>query len=204
WDLKNLGASANRWLPESVLSLRGYSKHDFSSDLLAGVTVGLVALPLAMAFGIASGVTPQAGIYTAVVAGFLISALGGCRLQIGGPTGAFVVIVAGILAKFGPAGLAMVTFMAGGMLLIMGVTGLGAAVKFIPRPVTIGFTNGIALLIASTQIKDFFGLTTPAVPSEFVPRMAMLAAHAMTVNATALAIGAGSLAIILLTPRFTK
>src|SRR5208283_3158072 len=204
WDLKNLGASANRWLPESVLSLRGYSKHDFSSDLLAGVTVGLVALPLAMAFGIASGVTPQAGIYTAVVAGFLISALGGCRLQIGGPTGAFVVIVAGILAKFGPAGLAMVTFMAGAMLVLMGLTGLGSAVKFIPRPVTIGFTNGIALLIASTQIKDFLGLKTGDEPSAFLPRMAVLLAHIGTIRWPTVAVSMATLAIVLLLPRLTK
>ena len=121
------------------------------------MTVGLVALPLAMAFAIASGVPPQAGLYTAVVAGFLISALGGSRTQIGGPTGAFVVIVAGIVVKFGLGGLALVGIMAGILLLVMGFTGLGAAVKYIPRPVTIGFTNGIALLIASTQIKDFLG-----------------------------------------------
>jgi SulP family sulfate permease len=123
--------------------------------VIAGLTVGLVALPLAMAFGIASGVTPQAGIYTAVVAGFLISALGGSRTQIGGPTGAFVVIVAGIVAKFGLSGLFVVTMMAGVILVVMGATRLGTAVKFIPRPVTIGFTNGIAVLIASTQIRDF-------------------------------------------------
>ena len=131
-------------------------------DLIAGVTVGLVALPLAMAFAIASGVPPQAGLYTAVVAGFLISALGGSRMQIGGPTGAFVVIVAGIVAKFGTSGLALVGIMAGVLLVIMGLTGLGTAVKFIPRPVIIGFTNGIALLIASTQIKDFLGIEDAA------------------------------------------
>src|ERR1700749_1026352 len=160
-----------QWLPGSGRCLRVYSRQDFSADLLAGLTVGLVALPLAMAFGIASGVTPQAGLYTAIVAGALISGLGGSRMQIGGPTGAFVVIVAGIVAKFGLAGLALVTMMAGAMLILMGLTGLGSAVKFIPRPVTIGFTNGIALLIASTQIKDFFGLQTPPVPSEFVARI---------------------------------
>src|SRR5579885_1314711 len=137
------------WTPKSILLLRDYNRHKFLSDLLAGVTVGLVALPLAMAFAIASGVTPQAGIYTAIVAGFLISALGGSRTQIGGPTGAFVVIVAGIIAKFGLSGLLMVTLMAGALLILMGLTGLGTAVKFIPRPVVIGFTNGIALLIAS-------------------------------------------------------
>ena len=160
----------------------------FLHDLLAGITVGLVALPLAMAFGIASGVTPQAGLYTAVVAGFLISALGGSRTQIGGPTGAFVVIVAGIVLRFGMSGLAMVTLMAGILLLVMGLTGLGAAVRFIPRMVVIGFTNGIAILIASTQIKDFFGLRTGAVPSEFLPRMKLLARafrHAEPVGAWA-------------------
>ena len=164
----------DQWLPESVRCLRSYSAQDFGADLLAGLTVGLVALPLAMAFGIASGVTPQAGLYTAIVAGFVISALGGSRMQIGGPTGAFVVIVAGVVAKFGVAGLALVTMMAGALLVGMGLTGLGAAVRFIPRPVTIGFTNGIALLIASTQIKDFLGLRTGDVPSAFVPRMTVL------------------------------
>jgi len=133
-----------------------------------------------MAFAIASGVSPQAGLYTAVVAGFVISALGGSRTQIGGPTGAFVVIVAGIVARFGLPGLALVSLMAGIMLLIMGFTGLGAAVKYIPRPITIGFTNGIALLIASTQIKDFFGLRTPAVPSEFIARLRVLLHYAAT------------------------
>src|SRR3954464_11882369 len=173
---------SNPNLPKLVLALRSYSANAFLHDLLAGITVGLVALPLAMAFGIASGVTPQAGLYTAVVAGFLISALGGSRLQIGGPTGAFVVIVAGIVARFGTAGLALVTLMAGVLLVIMGLTRLGTAVKFIPRPVTIGFTNGIALLIASTQIKDFLGLKTGDVPSAFVPRMGVLFRHIGTIS----------------------
>src|SRR5512138_2952942 len=123
------------WLPKLVLCLRGYSKHDFLTDLLAGITVGLVALPLAMAFSIASGLSPQAGIYCAVVTGFLISALGGSRFQIGGPTGAFVVVIAGIVAKYGVDVLFMCTMMAGVLLLVMGITGLGSAVKFIPRPV---------------------------------------------------------------------
>jgi SulP family sulfate permease len=193
-----------RWLPELARSLRGYSRADFNSDLLAGLTVGLVALPLAMAFAIASGVPPQAGIYTAVVAGSLISALGGSRLQIGGPTGAFVVIVAGIIARFGISGLALVTVMAGIMLVVMGLTGLGAAVKFIPRPVTIGFTNGIALLIASTQIKDFFGLRTGDVPSAFLPRMALLTSNIRTVHWPALVVGLGTVAVILLWPRVTR
>ena len=195
---------SNPNLPKSILSLRDYSSQMFVHDLLAGVTVGMVALPLAMAFGIASGVTPQAGLYTAVVAGFIISALGGSRTQIGGPTGAFVVIVAGIVAHFGMSGLAMVTLMAGIILMVMGFTGLGSAVRFIPRMVVIGFTNGIAILIASTQIKDFFGLRTPAVPSEFLPRMKMLAAHFTTVNAQALGLGLGTLAILVILPRLTR
>jgi SulP family sulfate permease len=192
------------WLPRSIQCLRSYTPQQFTHDLVSGLTVGLVALPLAMAFGIASGVTPQAGLYTAVVAGFLISALGGSRTQIGGPTGAFVVIVAGIVARFGMPGLALVTLMAGVLLVIMGVTGLGAAVKFIPRPVIIGFTNGIALLIASTQIRDFLGLRTPPVPGEFLQRMAVLAAHLATTQWQAAALACVSLAIILLWPRWNK
>ena len=157
-----------------------------------------------MAFGIASGVTPQSGLYTAVVAGFVISALGGSRVQIGGPTGAFVVIVAGIIAKFGLSGLFMVTLMAGVLLIAMGVTGLGAAVKFIPRPVTIGFTNGIALLIASTQIKDFFGLATPSAPSDFIERMEILAAYLPTLDWHTVTVATASLGVILFAPRLTK
>lgn len=192
------------WSPRLLTSLRDYSIRKFTQDLIAGVTVGLVALPLAMAFGISSGVTPQSGIYTAVVAGFLISALGGSRVQIGGPTGAFVVIVSGIVVKFGVGGLAMVTMLAGLILLGMGATGLGAAVRFIPRPVTIGFTNGIALLIASTQIKDALGLKTPPVPSEFLPKMKMLAENAATANWAAMGLAAATLAIVIGMPRFTK
>ncbi len=197
-------AQLNPNLPKSFLILRNYSFSYFTQDIIAGLTVGLVALPLAMAFGIASGVTPQAGLYTAVVAGFLISALGGSRTQIGGPTGAFVVIVAGIVARFGMDGLAMVTLMAGAILVAMGLTGLGAAVKFIPRMVVVGFTNGIAILIASTQIKDFFGLHTGPVPSEFLPRIKLLIAHAATLNFSALGLGLATLAIIVILPRFTR
>jgi SulP family sulfate permease len=195
---------SNPNIPKSIQAIRGYTAQAFLHDLLAGITVGLVALPLAMAFGIASGVTPQAGLYTAVVAGFLISALGGSRTQIGGPTGAFVVIIAGIVLRFGMSGLAMVTLMAGILLVAMGLTGLGAAVRFIPRMVVIGFTNGIAILIASTQIKDFFGLKTPAVPSEFLPRIQLLIAHWASLNWAALGLGAGTLAILLLFPRLTR
>ena len=195
---------SNPNIPKSIMALREYSRQAFLHDLLAGITVGLVALPLAMAFGIASGVTPQAGLYTAVVAGFLISALGGSRTQIGGPTGAFVVIVAGIVARFGMSGLAMVTLMAGVLLLAMGLTGLGGAVRFIPRMVVIGFTNGIAILIASTQIKDFFGLKTGPVPSEFLPRIKLLIAHWESLNWASVGLGLGALAILLVMPRFTK
>ena len=195
---------SNPNLPKSILAFRGYTPQMFVHDLLAGITVGLVALPLAMAFGIASGVTPQAGLYTAVVAGFLISALGGSRTQIGGPTGAFVVIVAGIVARFGMSGLAMVTLMAGILLLVMGLTGLGATVRFIPRMVVIGFTNGFAILFASTQIKDFFGLKTGSVPSEFLPRITLLVEHFKSLNPAALGLGLGTLALLLLLPRFFK
>src|SRR6266566_4764933 len=178
------------WLPKSVLFLRTYDRHKFLLDLVAGVTVGLVALPLAMAFAIASGLTPQAGIYCAIVTGFLISALGGSKTQIGGPTGAFVVVVAGIVAVHGVDGLFMCTVMAGVLLVIMGVTGLGTGVKFIPRPVVLGFTNGIAVLIASTQIKDFFGLTINKVPGVFWLRIEALARnfHTLSFEATALAV----------------
>ena len=193
-----------KWIPRSIECLHGYTVPKFTQDVIAGLTVGLVALPLAMAFAIASGVPPQAGLYTAVVAGFLISALGGSRTQVGGPTGAFVVIVAGIVLKFGMGGLALVGIMAGILLLIMGFTGLGTAVKYIPRPVTIGFTNGIALLIASTQIKDFLGLKTPSVPSEFLPRLGMMFRYAWTIHWQTLAVAAISLAIILFWPRLTK
>lgn len=202
---KIVTALIERWIPKSLLYLRkGYTRQDLISDLIAGVTVGLVALPLAMAFGIASGVTPQAGIYTAVVAGFLISALGGSRLQIGGPTGAFVVIVAGIVATHGVPGLLIITIMAGVILLLMAVTGLGSAVKYIPRPVTIGFTNGIAVLIASTQIKDFLGLETGTVPSEFLLRMRLLVDNLGSVRWSAVLLAIGSLLIILLLPKLTK
>ena len=190
------------WRPALVESLRSYDRHIFLADLVAGLTVGVVALPLAMAFGIASGVTPQAGIYTAIVGGFLVSLLGGSKIQIGGPTGAFVVIVAGIVAAHGLPGLLMVTMMAGVILVLLAVTGLGQAVKFIPRPVVVGFTNGIALLIASTQIKDFFGLRMGDVPTEFFARMAALAEGMPLLSPVALALAAGSLALVLLVPRW--
>jgi SulP family sulfate permease len=188
----------DRWLPKSVLCLRDYNTNKFLRDLVAGVTVGLVALPLAMAFSIASGLTPQAGIYCAIVTGFLISALGGSKTQIGGPTGAFVVVVAGIVAVHGVDGLFMCTMMGGVLLMIMGIAGLGTAVKFIPRPVIIGFTNGIAILIASTQVKDFFGLQLTKVPGVFWLRMEALASSFHTLSYTATALAAGTVVVIVL------
>ncbi|HZI56088.1 MAG TPA: SulP family inorganic anion transporter [Verrucomicrobiae bacterium] len=173
---------STKWVPKSVLALKGYSRQDFISDLIAGITVGLVALPLAMAFSIASGMPPQAGLYCAVIAGFLISALGGSRVQIGGPTGAFVVVVAGIVAKYGIDGLFMCTGIAGVFLIFLGVTGLGSAVKYIPRPVVVGFTNGIAVVIASTQIKDFFGLKIDHVPGDFLGRLEALAKNFRSIS----------------------
>jgi len=189
------------WLPQSVLSLRGYTPRDFTADLIAGVTVGLVALPLAMAFAISSGMPPQSGIYTAIVAGFLISALGGSRTQIGGPTGAFVVVISGIIAQHGVDGLFMCTLMAGAGLVLLGVTGLGTAVRYFPRPVVIGFTNGIAVLIASTQIKDFLGLRIENPSGVFLPRLLECARALPTLSIEATLIGAGSLAAVLLVPR---
>ncbi|MBL1149452.1 MAG: STAS domain-containing protein [Armatimonadetes bacterium] len=194
----------DRFIPKSVLALRGYNLATFARDLVAGVTVGLVALPLAMAFAISSGVPPQAGLYTAIFAGFLISALGGSTAQVGGPTGAFVVVVAGIVQEHGVDGLFMCTMMAGVLLVVLGATGLGNTVKFIPRPVVIGFTNGIAVLIASTQIKDFFGLRIPDVPSEFLPRMQALASSWGTTSPASTLLGASCLALIFLTMRFVR
>src|SRR6266849_385583 len=186
-----------RWLPKSVLCLRDYSLNKFLHDLLAGITVGLVALPLAMAFAIASGLTPQAGIYCAVVTGFLISALGGSSTQVGGPTGAFVVVIAGIVAVHGVEGLFMCTVMAGVILVIIGLTGMGTAVKYIPRPIVIGFTNGIAILIASTQVKDFFGLKLEKVPGVFWSRIEALAQNFHTFSLEATALAAGTIVIII-------
>ncbi len=186
----------DRWTPKSLQALRAYSLESLRADLIAGVTVGLVALPLAMAFAISSGVSPQAGIYCAIVTGFIISALGGSNFQIGGPTGAFVVVVAAIIAEHGIDGLFMATMMAGVILVVLGATGLGTTVKFIPQPVVVGFTNGIAVVIASTQLRDLFGLRMSSVPSEFIPKMEALTAAAHTWSPLATALGVGSLAFL--------
>ncbi|MDH4065118.1 MAG: SulP family inorganic anion transporter, partial [Acidobacteriota bacterium] len=195
-------ASLPDWLPRSILALsRGYRLRTFTQDAVAGITVGLVALPLAMAFAIASGLTPQAGIYCAIITGFLVSALGGSRYQIGGPTGAFVVVVSGIVAQYGLDGLFMCTLMAGVMLVAMGLTGTGSAVKYIPRPVIVGFTNGIALVIASTQFRDFLGLSIE-VPGDFLDRLEVIGAHLADVSWPSILLGTGSLVAILLCNRF--
>ncbi len=192
------------WMPKSVILLRDYSFDKFISDSIAGLTVGLVALPLAMAFAIASGVPPQAGIYCAIVTGFLISALGGSKTQIGGPTGAFVVVVLGIIAKYGIDGLFTCTMLAGVLLVVMGLTGLGAMVRYFPRPVVVGFTNGIAILIASTQIRDFFGIRMEHVPGDFFHRMGAIAENFRSLNWVATAVGIGSLMVMLLCLRYFK
>ena len=197
-------SALNQWLPKSVLLLRDYDRHKFLSDLIAGITVGLVALPLAMAFAIASGVSPQAGIYCAIVTGFLISALGGSKTQIGGPTGAFVVVVAGIIAKHGIDGLFECTMMAGVLLVLLGITGMGTAVKYFPRPVIIGFTNGIAILIASTQIRDFFGLRMDHVPGDFFHRMQAFGEAWNTISMPATALAIFSVAIMIFCLKFAK
>ncbi|MCW5554615.1 MAG: sulfate permease [Verrucomicrobiae bacterium] len=187
--------------PKLVDALKGYTRQDLSADLIAGLTVGIVALPLAMAFAIASGVKPEAGIFTAIIAGFLISALGGSRVAIGGPTGAFIVILYGIYAKYGAENLALCTMMAGVILLVMGAARLGTMIKFIPYPVTMGFTSGIAVLIFATQIKDFFGLRVERVPSEFVEKLMVLAEHAGSCQWPTLALAGASLTIILGWPK---
>ncbi len=187
--------------PRLIDSLRHYSRADFAADMTAGLTVGIVALPLAMAFGIASGVDPKAGLWTAIIAGAIISAFGGSRVQIGGPTGAFVGIVYATIAQYGLPNLVICTVMAGLMLIAMGFARLGTMIKFIPYPVTTGFTSGIAVIIFSTQIKDFFGLTVEKVPADFVDKLKVLMEHAGTVNWTTFGLAAVSLAMILLWPK---
>jgi len=188
-------------LPKIATTLKGYSRQQFTADLIAGIVVGIVALPLAIAFAIASGVTPERGLYTAIIAGFLISALGGSRVQIGGPTGAFVVIVYGIVQQHGLEGLWVATLMAGVILIVMGLARLGGAIRFIPFPVTLGFTSGIALIIFSGQVKDLLGLQMGPVPADFLGKWHAYATQATTVNWTAAGVSLASLAVIGLWPR---
>ena len=191
-------------VPKLVTTLRTYDREQFIGDLTAGVIVGIVALPLAIAFAIASGVTPDRGLYTAIIAGFLISALGGSRVQIGGPTGAFVVIVYGIVQKFGIDGLIVATMMAGVILVVIGAVRLGSAIKFIPHPVVIGFTSGIAVIIASSEVKDFLGLRMGDLPAAFVPKWSAMIHSIGTFNWYAIGISVASLALILLWPRVSR
>ena len=188
-------------VPKLATTLRGYNREQLVADVTAGVIVGIVAIPLAIAFAIASGVTPQQGLYTAIVAGFIISALGGSRVQIGGPTGAFVVIIYGIIQKHGIDGLMVATVMAGGILVVLGVARLGSAIKFIPHSVTIGFTAAIAILIATQQIDTALGLTTGPLPAQVFDRLAAYAEHIGTINPYALAIFAATLAILIAWPK---
>jgi SulP family sulfate permease len=191
-------------VPKSVTTLKSYSRSQFTSDVVAGVIVGVVALPLAIAFAIASGVSPDRGLYTAIIAGFLISALGGSRVQIGGPTGAFVVIVYGIVQKYGIDGLVVATIMAGVILIVLGVARLGAAIKFIPHPVVIGFTSGIAVIIFSSQVKDFLGLRMGEVPAEFIPKWRAFAANFHSVNPYTIGVSLAALVIMVLWPKVSR
>jgi SulP family sulfate permease len=191
-------------VPKLVTTLKGYDRGQFTQDLTAGVIVGIVSLPLAIAFAIACGVTPGRGLWTAIVAGFLISALGGSRVQIGGPTGAFIVIVYGIVQKYGVDGLIIATLMAGVILIVMGVAKFGAAIKFIPHPVVVGFTSGIAVIIFSSQVKDFLGLRMGAVPADFVEKWGAFAKNIHTANIWAVGLAVLALLTILLLPRFSR
>ena len=190
--------------PKILTSFAGYSKTLFAKDVLAGITVGIVALPLAMAFAIASGLKPEAGIFTAIIAGGLISLLGGTRVQIGGPAGAFIVIVYGIVERYGVSNLLLATVMSGVFLILMGAFRLGTLVRFIPVAVIIGFTNGIALLIGLSQIKDFFGLSVEKMPAQFFPALQTLYQAADTFNPIAITVACGSLTVIILWKLFQK
>jgi len=190
--------------PKLFSALRNYSKELFYKDLMAGIIVGIVALPLAIAFGIASGVSPEKGLFTAIIAGFIISFLGGSKVQIGGPTGAFIVIVYGIVQEFGVTGLTIATILAGVMLIAMGLLRLGAIIKFIPYPIVVGFTSGIALTIFATQIKDLFGMTIESMPADFISKWIVYAKNIQSTNFVALAIGVFSIIIIIFTPKFSK
>lgn len=190
--------------PKLFTALKNYSKEKFMADLMAGIIVGIVALPLAIAFGIASGVSPEKGLITAIIGGFIVSLLGGTNVQIGGPTGAFIVIVYGIIQNFGIEGLAIATVVAGIILILMGVFKLGTVIKFIPYPIVVGFTSGIALTIFTTQMKDLFGLSIDKVPADFLSKWVVYFEHFHTVNWWALLIGLVSIAVIVFTPRFSR
>ena len=189
--------------PKLFQTLKTYNRQQFGKDLMAGLIVGIVALPLAIAFAIASGVSPEKGLYTAIIAGFIISALGGSRVQIGGPTGAFIVIVYGIVQTYGVNGLIIATLMAGFMLIAMGLARLGSVIKFIPHPLIVGFTSGIAILIFSSQMKDFFGLQMGAVPADFIEKWKAYLEHIGSLNIEVVIVSVVTVAIILLWPKIT-
>lgn len=184
--------------------MKTYNKKTFMSDLMAGIIVGIVALPLAIAFGIASGVTPEKGIITAIVAGLVISLFGGSKVQIGGPTGAFIIIIYGIIQKYGFEGLTIATLMAGFFLLLFGLLHLGTIIKYIPYPIVVGFTSGIAVTIFTTQIKDLFGLTLPSNPSDFIEKWGVYLQNFDTIDPWCAIIGVASVLVIAITPRFSK
>ena len=190
--------------PKLVSTLRNYNRKTFMADLMAGVIVGIVALPLAIAFGIASGVSPEKGIITAIVAGFIVSVFGGSRVQIGGPTGAFIIIIYGIIQQYGMQGLTIATIMAGVFLVLFGVLRLGTIIKYIPYPIVVGFTSGIAVTIFTTQVKDLFGLTMAEVPSDFVEKWIAYAHDFTTLDGWTTLIGIVSVVVIAVTPRFSK
>jgi len=190
--------------PKLIDTLKNYSREQFIKDVIAGLIVGIVALPLAIAFAIASGVSPEKGIFTAIIAGLIISVLGGSRVQIGGPTGAFIVVVYGIVQQFGISGLVIATFIAGILLIIMGLTKLGNAIKFIPYPLIIGFTTGIAVIIFSSEVKDFLGLKMGNVPADFINKWLAYAQHLSSVNVYAIGIGLFTLLLVFLWPRVTR
>ncbi|MDE6145571.1 MAG: sodium-independent anion transporter, partial [Muribaculaceae bacterium] len=197
-------SGAISYRPKLLSVFGNYSAAKFKNDLIAGIVVGIVALPLAIAFGIASGVSPTVGLITAIVGGFIVSAFGGNSVQIGGPTGAFIVIVYGIIARFGLEGLAIATFMAGLILIMMGLFRLGTVIKFIPYPIVVGFTAGIALTIFSTQINDFLGLGLTGVPSEFLPKWGVYLKNLGSIDWITVGVSVVSLLIIILAPKVSK
>ena len=196
--------SGSFFKPQLVLSLRHYNKKTFAADIMAGIIVGIVALPLAIAFGIASGVSPEKGIITAIVAGLVISLFGGSKVQIGGPTGAFIIIIYGIIQQYGMEGLAIATVMAGVFLILLGVLKLGTIIQYIPYPIIVGFTSGIAVTIFTTQIKDLLGLQIDAVPADFIEKWGCYFEHLNTIDMWSAIVGVLSVIIITITPKFSK
>ena len=192
------------WKPKLLTTIKNYDRKTFMADLMAGIIVGIVALPLAIAFGIASGVSPEKGIITAIVAGFIIAACGGSKVQIGGPTGAFIVIVYGIIQQYGMQGLTIATLMAGVFLILLGVLRLGTIIKYIPYPIVVGFTSGIAVTIFTTQIKDLLGMDMAQVPSDFIEKWIAYAHNLGSIDLWSTIVGLASVAIIVLMPRLSS